>query len=176
MKNGMLGRHHSKETRKLIGLKSKGRYPSKEVRAKMSSQQKEQCSRNGEKERRISLAQRLWQDPRYVEKQKLARNIYPNKEEQRLNKLLQEILPNEYKYVGDFSFTIEGKCPDFLSISGKKRVIEYNGTYWHKDETEKEIRDRANLFKRYGYDTLIIWDYELKNEEALKSKILKFSK
>lgn len=113
-----------------------------------------------------------WQNPEFIQKQMKSRVITPNKEEQRLNNLLQEILPNEYKYVGDWSFTIEGKNPDFINVNGQKKIIEYNGYYWHKGENSKK---RIGLFKKYGYDTLVIWSSELRNLNKLKSKVLEFN-
>ncbi len=75
---------------------------------------------------------------------------------------------------------IEGKSPDFVNINGQKKLIELFGDYWHskkitgKDET-MEVNDRVNLFKQYGWDTLIIWEKELKNIDNLKNKILAFN-
>lgn len=113
----------------------------------------------------------LWQDPEYIAKQRASRNIKPNKAEKKLDKFLQRILPDEYKYVGDFSFMIETKNPDFININGKKKIIELFGDYWHKGDDGKK---RAAIFKKYGYDTLIIWEHELKDEN-LKNKIIEFN-
>lgn len=60
--------------------------------------------------------------------------------------------------MGDGYTWIDGKCPDFLNINGKKQLIELFGTYWHKPEDE-EIR-RVH-FARYGYETIVIWDHEI---------------
>ena len=35
---------------------------------------------------------------------------------------------------------------------------------------------RINLFKKYGYDTLVIWSSELRNLDKLKKKIIEFNK
>jgi hypothetical protein len=103
----------------------------------------------------------------------LARHIRPNKPEQFVNNLLQEMFPNNYKYVGDFSFVIGGKNPDFMNCNGQKKLIEFFGVHWHPAEDE-EIR--INHFKQYGFDTLIIWEKELNkhNLDNLKIKLTEF--
>ena len=92
----------------------------------------------------------------------------PNKPEKKLNELLQKNFPHEWKFVGDGKVIIEGKNPDFININGKKQIIEMYGAYWHKPE---QVEPRMEIFAKYGYKTLILWDYELKNEEKLMEKI-----
>lgn len=36
-------------------------------------------------------------------------------------------------------------------------------------------KKRIDLFKKYGYDTLVIWEHELKDLEKLKKRVLEFS-
>jgi very-short-patch-repair endonuclease len=104
---------------------------------------------------------------------RLGKNSF-NKSERRLDAILKDILPGEYKFVGDGEVIIAGKCPDFINVNGKKKIIEFNCEYWHKDHL-KDAR-RAKLFKRYGYQTLFIWDRELKATDVLKTRILEFNK
>jgi len=135
------------------------------------------CSR--ETKRRMSESKkRSWQNSEYVEKQKEARNIKPNILEQKLGEILQQILPNEYKYVGDFSLTIGGKNPDFVNVNSQKKIIEFFGDYWHDKNSFLQAetpQERIALFKQYGWDTLIIWERELYDDvEKLKKRILKF--
>lgn len=115
---------------------------------------------------------KVWQTPEYIAKQMKARNVTPNKAEIGLNRLLQQLLPSEYRYVGNGEFILAGKCPDFININGQKKIIELFGNYWHKEEEEK---DRINLFRQYGYETLIIWEKELENKELLRDRILQFN-
>ena len=98
-------------------------------------------------------------------------SLRPNKLEKEIASILNSILPHEYKYVGNGDFVIEGMIPDFVNINGKKKVIETNGSYWH-EKSEEEIRI-AN-FKKYGYDCLVIWDYELEDKRAVVNRILGF--
>jgi very-short-patch-repair endonuclease len=78
-----------------------------------------------------------------------------------------------YKYVGGGDLVIAGKIPDFVNINGQKKLIELYGSYWHRND---DPNNRIELFKEYGWKTLIIWEDELKMEEILKEKLLKFDK
>lgn len=95
----------------------------------------------------------------------------PNKAEQKLDKLLQDNFPKEWKFVGNGKVIIDGKCPDFININGQKKIIELFGEYWH-DETE--VEPRKEIFANYGYETLIIWCKELK-ENMVLDKIKHFA-
>ena len=95
----------------------------------------------------------------------------PNKTESKLFSVLDKCYPNEWKYVGDGSFVINGKNPDFINCNGKKLIIELFGEHWHdKDEEEP----RKEIFKQFGYETLIIWANELRHIDELKTKLNKF--
>ncbi len=113
----------------------------------------------------------LWQDGSYVKKLQQAYHRKPNKPETILLTLLNDLYPNEWKYTGDLSFMINGKNPDFVNCNGKKLVIEMWGDYWHKGEDPK---DRAKVFKPFGYETLVIWERELKNPDKVISRIRDF--
>lgn len=75
-----------------------------------------------------------------------------------------------FKYVGDGSLWICGKNPDFID-EDKKTIIELFGDYWHKDEDEIT---RAEHFKSYGFNTIIIWESEIKllSEEQIVNFIM----
>jgi len=115
--------------------------------------------------------QQLWQDPEFVKKQMKARNVSQNKKEKYLEGILNKLYPKEYKFVGDGEVIIGGKCPDFININGQKKIIELFGDYWHRNDNSQ---DRINLFKPYGYETLVIWEKELKDMDMLKFRIHKF--
>ena len=68
---------------------------------------------------------------------------------------------------------LSGKIPDFVNVNGKKKLIELYGDYWHRNDNPQ---DRINLFKKFGWDTLVVWEKELKDEILLKEKILEFNK
>ena len=97
-------------------------------------------------------------------------NVKPNKLEIKLSKLL-----SNYKFVGDGKIFIAGFVPDFINTNGQKKIIELFGDFWHRN-TQKRDNFRINVFKKYGYQTLIIWEHELKDLNKLKRKILSFNK
>ncbi|RLF26316.1 MAG: hypothetical protein DRN05_07220 [Thermoplasmata archaeon] len=106
-----------------------------------------------------------------MKKQFKGRQVHPNKLERFLSELLQELFPNEYKFVGDGTVIIGGKLPDFINVNGQKKIIEFFGNYYHKREDE-EIR--IAYFRRYGYKTLVIWEEELNDLPKLKNKLFRF--
>lgn len=114
----------------------------------------------------------LHRDPVYMEKVRKALNIKPNKSEAAILNLLNLLYPDEWKYTGDFSFMINGKCPDFVNCNGQKKIIELFGDYWHRGQNPE---DRAAIFAPFGYKTLIIWEGELKNPQSIILKIRKFA-
>jgi len=161
VKRKIKGKRHSEEWNRKIGEGHKGKTHSEETRRRMSRTKK-----------------RNWQNPEYVKNQKEARNIKPNKAERFLMQILQSILPDEYKFVGDWSLPMGGKSPDFVNVNSQKKFIELFGDHWHdrnffpQAETPQE---RIDFFKPYGYDTLVIWERELYDDvEKLKKRILKF--
>lgn len=95
----------------------------------------------------------------------------PTKPEKELLSILQFLFSNEYEYVGNGKLIIKGKCPDFVNVNGQKKVIELYGDFWHKDD---DLQDRIDYFKQYGWDTLVIWEHELKDERAVINRVLEF--
>lgn len=115
---------------------------------------------------------KLWQNPEYVAKQIKARHVKPNKSELKLQEILNDLFPNQYKYVGSGEFILAGKNPDFINVNGQKKIIELFGEPFHKP---KEKQQRIDLFARYGYQTLIIWSRELSSYNKLRKKLFKFN-
>ncbi len=109
----------------------------------------------------------LYRDPQYIKKIANSWNIKPNKPEKIILALLENLYPGQWKYTGDFSFVINGKCPDFVNCNGQKKIIELFGDYWHRGQNPE---DRAAIFAPFGYMTLVLWEHELKD---LKKTILK---
>ena len=121
-----------------------------------------------------------WQNSNYKEKQvKLmfkGMKLTPNKPETLLTKLLNKILPDEYKYVGNRKVIIDRFNPDFINCNGQKKIIELFGDYWHNLSSYKK-RDKRRLiaYNKLGYFTLIIWEHELKDLEKVISKVIEFN-
>jgi hypothetical protein len=92
---------------------------------------------------------------------------FPNKSEEKILKLLNSKFKDDWIYVGDWKLIIDGKNPDFIHMRDKK-VIEFFGDYWHKPEDEEW---RINHFRKNRYDTLVIWERELKDVNKIYEKI-----
>jgi len=93
-------------------------------------------------------------------------SCHPNKFELRIYKILDNLFPDEFLYVGDKRFGKSGTNPDFVHKSGKLIVL-CDGIYWHlnkKDledtqETRKQVLfNEAKLFIENGLSVLLIWD------------------
>jgi hypothetical protein len=122
-----------------------------------------------EKDRQAMLA--YWRDSEYVSKQMRARRLKPNKAELGLLSLLEVF---GFEYVGDGlrkDFIIGGKCPDYSNNDHK--LIELFGDYWHRDE---DPQDKIDHYKKYGFDSLIIWERELKDKQVVLAKVKQFIK
>jgi hypothetical protein len=165
------GRLKSDETRRKISEGHKGKQLSKEHRKKISIAEKGK-PKSKQHRKRISQDKKIkWQNPEFAKKMGQAWAIKPNKPETLILNILENFYPGEWKYTGDFSFTINGKCPDFVNCNGQKKCIEFNGTYWHRDDIPGE---REKIFAEFGYDTLIIWENEMKNMDLVIKKIHDF--
>lgn len=112
-----------------------------------------------------------WRNPEYVRNQMIARQLKPNNTEIRFLSLLGVF---GFDYVGDGrekEAIMGGKCPDYSNHDHK--LIELFGDYWHRGENPQE---RINHFKAYSYDCLVIWEHELKDEQAVLAKIKQFTR
>lgn len=121
--------------------------------------------------RKAIINRALWRRLDYAKKVFKGLNLKPNKQELKLQDILDIQHPKEWKYVGNGELIIGGRCPDFANTNGKKTLIELFGDYWHRNDNPQ---DRINHFKQYGYSTLVIWENELKDTNKLLSKISLF--
>jgi len=97
----------------------------------------------------------------------------PNKLELRLIDLIQRN-GLQFQYVGNWELLVGGKCPDFVSTNDRKQLIELFGDYWHTVKARETPEDRAAYFKQFGYETLILWEHDLRDERAALNKIWEF--
>ena len=177
-----LGKHHTEETRARMGLKGKshpmyGRRHTEEAKAKVS---RANLGSHLSEETKARMSRSLvirWQNSEFKERAVkailLASFRCPNKAEIYIGRVLENLYPGEWKYVGDGQLVIAGKNPDFVNVNGKKQIIELFGDYWHKGDIPEE---RISLFSQFGYKTLIIWERELKNPVELVARISEFVK
>ncbi len=186
--HGCRGREESEAQKIKIGIKSKGRkQPIESVikrankqRGKKHSDERKRHNSEGhmghevtDKTRKllsVSIKQ-LWQDEDYVRNLIRKSSISPNKAELLLLKILSYNFPNKYKFVGDGKLILGGKCPDFVDDDNKK-LIELFGEYWHKPEEETQ---RIEHFRKFGYETLVVWYNEIKSDKLLDKLLSKLN-
>jgi len=113
-----------------------------------------------------------WRD-KQIRAQRRGYSVFPNKAESALLELLESGYPNEWAYVGDGSLIIGSAVPDFANINGKKLLIELFGDHWHQGQNPQ---DRIDLFRRFGFRTLVIWERELKQPDEVRERIAEFVK
>ncbi len=132
----------------------------------------------------------IWKQANSKLREKMSNFLkFPNKLELKISKILSK----KYKYVGDGKFWIERFNPDFINVNGKK-IIEIFGEHWHANPNKYKANDiicrnkkakdiwendkqRLKTYKKYGYDTLIIWEHEINNiedEEVKKELVSEF--
>lgn len=143
--NPFFGKHHSAKTRLLMSQRAKER---------------------GE-------------NPQYVRKLLARLRIKPTTIERQLDLILQEHFPREWKYVGDGTLMIGKYNPDFANCNGKKQLIEIYGEYWHSSRNKRLTWDKTELgrmmaYNSLGFQCLVIWASELKNEQLVVHKIKQF--
>jgi len=104
----------------------------------------------------------------------------PNKPEKYIYSLLDS---NEWKLNVHGNTILNGKIPDFINCNGQKKVILFNGNYWHlirhKDPllTKEIIEERERKpYQELGFKVLFIWEDELNDENKLLEKIEDFQK
>ena len=169
------GKNFSEETKKKMSIAKIGTTRSEETNKKNSDLRIEYWKSLENRNYQSKKQKEFWSNPENKEKQIKAQKrgllISPNKPETIILNLLNENYPNEWKYTGDFSFIINGKSPDFTNINGQKKLIELFGDYWHKGQNPQ---DRIDIFKPFGYDTLVIWECELKDIDKVKDRINDF--
>ena len=104
---------------------------------------------------------KLWSNSDYAVKMMKAFKKVFNKQEQKFLKLLDDNFDHNFLYNGDGRIlNIDGKLPDFVDLK-RKKLIEFNGDYWHRNDVEGQ---REAFFASKGYETLIVWQSELKND------------
>lgn len=161
-----LGRNHNEATRARLRDIHLGTKLPKETKMKMSATHK-----------------RLFEDPehksRILEAVRMGMTIHPNKPETIVLGMLNEIDLGNWEFTGDGKVVMGGRIPDFFNTNGHKKIIEVFGDYWHGERArcyEETEAGRIELFKGFGYSTLVIWESELKEPERVKGKIREFVK
>lgn len=172
-RSGFSGHHVTEELKLRLRQANLGKSMSAEAKAKISQFQKgsKHSPVTCEKRRVAMLAK--WKEIKYAQGVWDAIHRQPNWLELRLLELLNKLYPNEWAYVGNGKLIIDGKCPDFVNVNGKKQLIELYGDHWHKGHNPQ---DRIDFFKNFGYKTLVIYGHELRKDmPKVLSKLKAFS-
>ncbi len=157
------------KNRRVVTLKKTLTKP--DVKARRREIAKEFNARPGVKENKRRIMKEKWQDPEFAKMMWDSQCRFPNKPEQFWTEVLPERYPQlEWEYTGDFSFIINGKSPDFVSKK-YKLVIEFNGTWWHRNDIPGE---REGIFAEKGWKTFIINEVEMQDMEKLYQRLDQF--
>lgn len=122
-------------------------------------------------------------DPIFQQKRLKAAIKKPNRQERKLEAILEEWFPSEWKFVGDGEVILGKLNPDFINCNGKKQIIELFGCWYHGcplHHPNNEVRwqnteiGKKVIYSRYGFKTLVIWEHELEDEEVVVDKITQF--
>jgi len=157
------------EYHKRVAMKLRKLGQTPEFRAKMSQINAKRWQDPVWAKRQREATKLRWQDSIWVQKTMQARKVKPTKLEEEFNALLQQYFPNQWEYVGNGQLIVGYKNPDFWD--GEHKLIEIYGDYWHKGDNPQK---RINHFRKYGYECLVIWQYELEDTGIVKDKIFQF--
>lgn len=91
-----------------------------------------------------------------------------------LEKKFQEIIERNglpYKFVGDGSFMVGRKNPDFININGKKVAIEVYSLYYklrHSKTLDEWKNEREKVFNEYGWQILFFDAVQVNEKNVLE--------
>jgi len=101
--------------------------------------------------------------------------------ERSVDAMIQEAFPEVFKFTSPRKFRIHQRYPDWVcQVNGRKLLLEFFGEYWHDEEFtgqthEEHELERVGYFRRYGgWDTLVIWYWELEDIPAMLQRIRRF--
>lgn len=183
------GRKHTQEFKDACAVRMRKRMEDPALREKISKQFKEWHLNN--REEFLERMQRVNRDPakrasnsagvrRAMTRDSYWKNYFAglsskkNKAEARLETILNEVVPGEFIFNGDFSqgVRVGNFVPDFVHSGKKRKLIELFGCRWHSGE---EVEKKQNFYASKGFESLFIWDFELKWREDLDESITEFT-
>jgi len=131
--------------------------------------------------KKMSIAgKKLWSDSKYKERVLKLQRIgiqKPTKPEKKINLFINTAHLN-FNYVGDGKIWITSNIyntkfnPDFLDIETKK-IIEFDGKYWHNNKYRDILRNNTYLSK--GYKLLILNEDDFVDNKYI-NRILEFTR
>ncbi len=153
-------KHHSEETKKKLS----------ETRKKLFKEGKlVSWGKNNP-----TWSKKLWENPEYREKtiKAILKGLFkrPTSLEKQFIEIIQKYnLP--YKYVGDGSFLIGFKSPDFINTNGEKICIETRPRemcqIWNKCSPEEYEEKQISHYSKFGWKCVVLWKEELQDENNL---------
>ena len=173
MKNPQIARNVIKKCRE------EGVYERYSLRMQMSNPMKVAKTRK----KVARTLKKLWQNPEFARMMGKSLQKRPTKPELILGKIIHKLTP-DFKYNGSCNqgITIGGRVPDWVNCNcnGKRQVIEMFGVAFHTPLIKKNISywktkpGTIRHYKKYGFDCLVIWDYDLKNPIEVVKKVKNF--
>lgn len=168
----------TEEHKRNISLANKGKIRTEEVKMKYSLAKmgnkinlgKKHSEETKKKMSLIRLNKTEEEKSKFMKSMLKDKKIFPN-EKKLLNIIEKNYLP--FNYVGNGKVIINGFCPDFLSKNPKHIIELFGSGHYSKIGKERDKR-RLNIYSSLGYKTLIINNWELKNESEVVKKIKNF--
>ena len=154
----------SGETKKKLSLINTGKHHSEKTLEKMRG-----IRLSAETREKISNAHKgRYRSPETIRKMLMRRGMT------RLEKKFQGIADKNglpYKFVGDGSFIIGRKNPDFININGEKIAVEVYARYYklrHVETVREWKEERQEVFAEYGWSVLFFDETEVNENNILQ--------
>ena len=171
-----LGRKHTKEAKEKIRQAALSRpYPSEETRKKLATWTGKTHSEETKKKMSATRLE-IWADASFREKMKTVFPQWTQIKPNGLERRIIDILPQNVRYTGNGTWwkllpNGKRKNPDF-KVTGKNKVVEVFGDYWHRGENPQELIDQ---YRQVGLDCLVLWESEIKKQpDMVREKIYSF--
>jgi len=161
-----MGKHYSTKTEFKKGLVpwNVGKPCSEEMLVKLRGRK-----RTDETREKMSNAKMGIHHSAEVIKKMLTRRTPTSLEMKFLDIIEKNGLP--YKFVGDGSFMIGRKNPDFININGDKIAIEVYARYYklrHAKTVQEWKEERQRVFKEYGWEAIFFDETQVTEKNVLK--------
>jgi hypothetical protein len=147
-------------------------------REKMIANIKKRWSNPEFREKRCKEIKELWTKSEYREK--VIRNSLKGrfKRPTSLERKMIEIIEKNnlpYKYVGNGSFLIGYRSPDFVNINGEKICIETRPKkmcpIWNSCSPDEYEKRRKEHYSKFGWNCIVVWEEDFDNENMILEKI-----
>ena len=159
--NSLRGKKRNEETKMRMSLAKKGKPLSKNHKAalKVPKSTYTTYKRTEETKKKLSeITKQQWKDGVHI-------STYRSKGQIEVEDVIKSI-----GYDIKPEFLVEGRPYDTFVLS-KNLLIEFNGTFWHRDPRFYKMTDdvkfihqkdaeKINLAKKHGYDIIVIWQHD----------------